>query len=90
MYNISDAVCMCTHVSVCVYVRVCACAHVCVWGGEGGTCAFITGCPFSHVPENSNLASKGCLYHKVAMLTGTRKGTHCILSFITLLICMIF
>jgi len=37
---------------------MCACVHVhthvCVEGGEGCACAFIMGCPFSHLPENSN------------------------------------
>ena len=56
MHNISDAVCMRMHVSVCMRMCtcVCVCVCVCVGGGEGGTCAFITGCPFSHLPEKSN------------------------------------
>jgi len=43
------------HAHECVYVRVhvCVCARACMWG-EGGACAFIMGCPFSYLPENSN------------------------------------
>jgi hypothetical protein len=46
MHKISDAVRMHTR------SRVCVC--VCVGVGEGGTCAFIMGCPFSYLAENSN------------------------------------
>ena len=41
MHKISDA------------VRMCACTSVCM-GKGGGTCAFIMGCPCSHLSENGN------------------------------------
>ena len=71
MHKISDAVRMRTRVTVCV----CTCA----WGG-GHLCLYygvsLFSSPLDQQLSWDGLASKGCLYHKAAMLTDTRKGTH--------------